>query len=459
MADELPGFNPDELEGFVEEYLELDRQVQRPQDIYSILPGSREAKYQSTLQYFLNPRRPHGFGNTLLDLFLESIGFHEFNLAGQHVEIDTEVPIADAGTDGRIDLIIAGGSSLADHPDWAVFAELKVGAAEGTRQTPTYAAANTWHFDWFDTNQLAVEALTSTEYVYLKRSSAAPPTDVSFTAIDWADIAKRFETGTQRSLFEYPNRSVIQFTDFIQSLKETEGMDSSIDEEELTERLTLYFDYSDLIQQVEQANSQFESDFDDVSAYLKTTWVDKLTDKYDFEQSGWQTTTSSRAEYQKIYPGYWAQDPLNGSSTIQVFFRHSPTTELLRKQTLRFRLRLPPARNVHTNEQDTGQSFNTVFEEHCTNDYAERITDAVTEINPDDVRLNSASALITKDYPLDPNNLIDSYFEQLDTAVHDFCSEDSSLPTVINDVFTATYRRVFDKEPAGAFTGGLSKNP
>lgn len=57
-------------------------------------------------------------------------------------------------------------------------------------------------------------------------------------------------------------RSVIQFTDFIQSLKETESMDTSIDEDELTDRLNLYFEYSDLIQQVEQANSQFESDFD-----------------------------------------------------------------------------------------------------------------------------------------------------------------------------------------------------
>ena len=49
--------------------------------------------------------------------------------------------VVDDGSDGRIDLVIAGGSALADHPRWAVFAELKVGAAEGTGQTRKYAEA------------------------------------------------------------------------------------------------------------------------------------------------------------------------------------------------------------------------------------------------------------------------------------------------------------------------------
>lgn len=350
MSNALPGFEREELEEFVQEYLELDRRVQRPKGIYSILPGSREGKYQETLQYFLDPRQPHGFGYTLLELFLECIDFYEFNLSGQHIEVDNEVPAVDDGSDGRIDLVIAGGSALADHPRWAVFAELKVGAAEGTGQTRKYAEADTWKFNWFDGTELVVEDLDSTQYVYLKRSVADPPLHDAFNSVSWADVADGFEAGTQASLFDYPNRSVIQFTDFIQSLKETEGMDSSIDEDELNERLNVYFDHSDLIHQVEQANSQFESDFEDVSTYLKTTWVDKLTRKCDFEHSGWQTSTSSRAEYQKIYPAYWAQDPLDGSSTIQVFYRHSPTTELLRNQALRFRLRLPPARNVHTDE-------------------------------------------------------------------------------------------------------------
>lgn len=457
MADNLPEFERADLEQFVQEYMDVDRRVQRPQGIYSILPGSREAKYQNTLQYFLNPRKSHGFGYTLLGQFLECIKFYEFNLPGQHIEIDDEVPIADDHADGRIDLIIAGGSALDEHPRWAVFLELKVGASEGTGQTVKYAKTDTWNLSWFGGNELHVDELESKKYVYLKRSVADRPADETFESVSWADIVERFEAATQESLFEYPNRSVIQFGDFIQSLKETERMDSSIDEDELNERLSLYFGNRDLIREIEKANSQFENDFEAVSTYLTTNWVDKTAKKYDFENSGWETSPRGNVEYQKIFPAYWDQDPLNDRSTIQLFYRHSPTTDLLRNQTLRFRLRLPPARNVHTDKYEGDQSFNELFAEKCTTEYAAQIQEAATRIGVKDVRLGSASALVVKDYPLNPDNLIESYFKQLDTAIGEFCSTQSELPAIVNDVFEEVYRSVFDEEPVGTFHGGLGK--
>lgn len=306
MSDTLRGFDEEELENFVEQYMQLDRRVQRPQDIYSILSGPREQKYQNTLKYFLDPGRPHGFGYTLLESFFDCVGFHEFNLAGQHIEIDDEVHTADDDSDGIIDLIICGGSALADHPRWGVFLELKVGAPEGTNQTPTYARADTWDVNWFDLDELAVDRLDATKYLYVKREVADDPDDETgtFESVSWSDIVGSFERKTRESLFEYPNRSVIQFTDFIQSLKETENMDSSIDEDELNERLNLYFEHSELIQQVENANSQFESDFEDLSTYLKDNWESKIIDKYDFEDSGWKTSLASNPKWQGILPEY-----------------------------------------------------------------------------------------------------------------------------------------------------------
>lgn len=232
-------------------------------------------------------------------------------------------------------------------------------------------------------------------------------------------------------------------------------MDSPIEEDELNERLHLYFEHSDLIQQVEQANSQFESDFEDVSTYLKDSWVTPLSNKYDFEDSGWKTSRGSNPKWQKILPTYWDQDPLNRDSTIQLFFRHSPTTTQLRNQTLSFRLRLPPQRNVHTEKRHDGQSFNDVFTGKCTSDYAGRIKDSLDGIDVDEFRLGSASALVVKNYPLDPQNLTSSYFEQLDTAVADFCTEPSEFSRLINEVFEETYREVFGKKPDGKFSGGL----
>lgn len=457
MTDNLPEFDRDELESFVQEYMELDRRVQRPQGIYSILPGSREAQYQDTLKYFLNPQKSHGFGYTLLNAFLNGLDYREFNLPRQHVEIDDEVWVADDGIEGRIDLIIAGGSALTDHPRWAVFTELKVGAQEGQEQTATYAEADTWKFGWFGTNEIAVDELENTKYVYLKRDEADPPEHGKFDSVTWSDIVDSFEDEIRETLFEYPNRSVIQFTDFMRSLKETEDMDSSTDEDELTERLTLYFEHSDLIQQVEKANSQFESDFEDVSTHLQTNWVDTVVDRYDFEGSGWTTSTSSNAEYQKIFPEYWNQDPLDSRSTIQVFYRHSPTTDLLRNRTLRFRLRVPPARNVHTDKQDSGHSFNEQFAKKCTTEYKNKIHKEAHAIGADDTRLGSASALVVKDYPLDPDNLVESYFRKLDTAIDEFCGVQSDLPNVINEVFEEVYWTVFGEEPMSEFSGRLSE--
>ncbi|MFP9061963.1 PD-(D/E)XK nuclease family protein [Natrialbaceae archaeon A-chndr2] len=462
MDDTLLGFETEELEDFIEAYLELDREVQRPEGIFSIISGSREGNYQSTLRYFLDPQKPHGFGYLLLETFFDCVGFHKFHLTGQHIEIDDEVYIGDDDSGGRIDLVISGGNSLSDHPRWAVFLELKVGAEEGQDQTTKYAETETWSFNWFDSDELTVERLEDTKYLYVKRNNADDPKDQTgtFEPVAWSDLVESFENEIQDTMFDYPNRSVIQFTDFIRSLKETENMDSSINEDELNERLNLYFQHRELIQQIEKANSQFESDFENLSTYLTNNWESKLLDKYDFEDSGWITSPSSNAKFQGILPEYWDQDPLNRSSTIKLYFHHSPVTDSLRNETLTFRLRLPPARNVHTEKQQDDKSFNNVFTEKCTSvEYSDKLNATLNRIDVDDnkTRLGSASTLAEKSYDLDRYNLANSYFNQLDTAVYEFCSNNTVLLEIINDIFEETYREVFRKKPTGEFRGYLHK--
>jgi len=458
MSEDIFDFEAGELEAFIQQYMNLDRGTQQPSGIFSVLRGSRERQYQNTLQYFLNPRKPHGFGYTLLEPFLTEVGIHEFNLSSQHIEISEEVTIADDDSQRRIDLIIAGGSALSEHPRWAVFMELKVGAEEGNDQTTTYAKADTWNFSWFETTELDVTQLEEKNYEYLKREKAADPEDSTntFESLNWGDLVDRFESEVQDSLYDYPNRSVIQFTDFIQSLKETEGMDSDIDTDELNERLNLYFEHDRLIRQIENANSQFESDFESVSTYLTSNWESELREKFDFEDSEWKTSPSSTAKWQGIFPTYWDQDPLNQSSTIKLYFRHSPTTESLRNQQLIFRLRLPPSRNVHTENHHDGQSFNDVFAEKCTGEYNEDIQDVLDLIGVDDIKLGTASALVEKTYPLDPHNLTESYFNQLEQAVGEFCCNEEFV-AIFNDVFEDAYKIVFDRTLDGTPPKALTK--
>ncbi|QSW97658.1 PD-(D/E)XK nuclease family protein [Haloterrigena alkaliphila] len=457
MGEDILELDTERIEDFIDRYLELDRRAQQPYGVFSFLSGRREKKYQQTLKYFLDPHKPHGFGDTFLEVFLEVVDVPELNVAAQYVEIEEEVHIADESSDSRIDLVICGGQALDDHPDWAVFLELKVGADENENQTPTYTAADSWQFTWFDTTEINVDELDEATYVYVKKAVAEPPEDDEFDAVDWAAIAKTFEHRLQGSLFQYPNRSVIQFTDFIQSLQETENMDSPFKEDELTERLKLYFEYDDVIQQVEQAHRQFENDFDDVSKYLTAQWADKIRDRFRVTGSGWKIRSNDSPKWQGLMPEYWDQDPFGWDSTIALYFRIPSTTEQLRNQELSFRLRLPPQRKVHKQTFEGDGSFNAVFTEKCTGEYEDEIRGELEKLDVDEINLERASSLFTKNYDLDPENLVSSYFVQVTTAVDEFCSESPQLLTLMNSVFEESYEDVFGEPPAGEFSGSLSK--
>lgn len=457
MGEDRLQFDTDRIENFIDQYLELKGRAQQPYGVYSYLSGQREKKYQQTLKYFLDPHKPHGFGYTLLEVFLEVVGFPKLNVAAQHVEIEEEVYVADNSSNGIIDLIICGGQALDDHPSWAVFLELKVGADENENQTLTYATADGWEFTWFDTNEITVDELDEATYAYVKKSTADPPEHDTFEAVDWASIAEALDNQLQGSLLDYPNRSVIQFTDFIQSLQETENMDSPLEEDELTERLKLYFEYDDVIQQVEQAHRQFENDFDDVSNYLTTQWADTIRDQYDIEGSEWKIRSNDSPKWQGLMPKYWDQDPFGWNSTVALFFRVPPTTEHLRNQKLSFRLRLPPQRKVHKQTFKGDQSFNAAFTEKCTGEYNEEIRTELQKLDVDEIKLGKSSALFIKNYDLDSDNLVSSYLAQATTAVDEFCSENPQLLTLINTVFEESYKDVFGESPDGGFSGTLSK--
>ncbi len=458
MGEEVLELDTERIEKFINKYLELDRRTQQPYGVYSFLSGRREKKYQQTLKYFLHPHKPHGFRYNLLEVFLEVIGAPNLNVPAQYVEIEEEVHIADDSSDSRIDLVICGGQALDDHPDWAVFLELKVGADENENQTPTYAGADSWQFTWFDTTGLTVDELDEATYVYVKKAAAAPPESNEFDAVDWAAIAKTFDNRLQGSLFQYPNRSVIQLTDFIQSLQETENMDSPLEEDELTQRLKIYFEYDDVIQQVEQAQRQFENDFDDLSNHLTARWSDKIRDRFDISGSGWKIRSNDSPKWQGLMPEYWDQDPFGWESTIALYFRIPPTTGNLRNQELSFRLRLPPQRKVHKRTFEGDGSFNAVFTEKCTGEYEEEIRTELEKLDVDEINLGRASALFIKNYDLDPEKLVSSYFAQVTTAVDEFCSESPKLLTLMNSAFEESYEEVFGElPPAGEFSGTLSK--
>jgi hypothetical protein len=82
MTKDVPDFGDGTLEAFIEAYLQLDSEVERPDGLYSVLSGPREKQYQDSLRCFLDPQNPHGFDEVLLEAFFECLGIQHHNLRG-----------------------------------------------------------------------------------------------------------------------------------------------------------------------------------------------------------------------------------------------------------------------------------------------------------------------------------------------------------------------------------------
>jgi len=449
--------NIDSLEHFIEQYTKLEKKTERPKNIFSILRGPKEEKYQSALRYFLNPAQPHGFKDTILKAFLEKIeektgdhfGTYSSRVKNDHVELETEVNIK--GKDdryGRIDLIIAGGPSSQKHPEWAIFVELKVGASEGEEQTERYAYARSWNFNWFENDTLNISELDEHQYVYIKKEMESEAKSDKFESISWANLVQTFEDKIEKGMFDYPHRSVIQFLDFLRSLKEVENMEDEAkkrDLEQVSERLKLYFEQKDLIEKVEEANRQFQQDFEELADHLHETWEDKLKKIYDFTYSDWSTRQANQKfrEYDKVYPNYWSQKDRN----LEVFFTHSTTTNSLREGELKFRVRLPPQRREHKKTNNYGKSFNDLFEGELY-DNRERLKDVLNDPDSTDLSFGTAGAVLSKKYELIEKNLYNSYLKNLEKACEEFC-ENEELIEIINECFESAYEEAFSEEPEG----------
>ena len=459
--------NIDSLERFIEQYTKLEKKTERPKNIFSILRGPREGKYQSALAYFLDPAQPHGFKDAILKAFLnlieeesgDPLETYSSKVKNDHIEINTEVNIKGEEDEyGRIDLIIGGGPSSKEHPEWAIFIELKAGASEGEEQTKRYASAESWNFNWFRNNTLSINSLDEYEYVYISKEREKEAKSDVFESISWADLVRVFENKIEKGVFDYPHRSVVQFLDFLRSLKEVENMGDESKKRELElieERLKLYFGQKELIEKVEEANRQFQQDFDELSQYIHETWEGRLEEIYDLSGSDW-ITTASRPEYDGILPKYWFREPLEESdNTMKIFFRHSPTTDQLREKELCFRLRLPPSRKVHINSFHSEKSFNELFCEKLVAN-KKSLKRTLEDVRGTEFSLETASALIEKRYELDEKNLYNSYLKNLEKACKEFC-ENEELIEIVNECFEEAYREAFGKEPKGEKARVLKK--
>ena len=462
--------NKEALESFIESYMKLEKKFERPKNIFSIIKCPKEAKFQYALEYFLNPKEPHGFKDEVLKAFLDLISEKEgeyhgelsSRIKGHHVELQTEVGIhVVEDDDGRIDLIIAGGPSSRDDPEWALFVELKVGASEGEEQTQRYAHAGSWNFSWFGKDTLHVKDLDVCHYIYIKKGDESQARSKDFVSLSWRDLVNAFKNRLDRGMFDYPHRSVIQFLDFLRSLKDVENMGDESKKKELelvSDRLRLYFEQKELIEKVEEANRQFQQDFNELSEHLHETWESKIKEIYDFSGSRWETSPSSGKygyRYENIRPKYWIQKPLDGDNILKLFFFHPVTQESLREKTLHFYLRIPTHRKAHLETNEFEKNFNNLFCAQLKSN-RERLRDSLKDVKGVEFSFERAGQVLEKRYDLEMKDLYNSYISNLKKAYSDFC-ENEELIKIVNDCFEEAFREAFGKEPEGEKAGALKR--
>jgi len=213
----------------------------------------------------------------------------------------------------------------------------------------------------------------------------------------------------------------------------------------VSDRLRLYFEQKELIEKVEEANRQFQQDFNELADQLHARWEDRLQEIYDFSGSDWTTRQANQRfrGYDKLYPEYWSQR----DGDLEVFFVHSTTTDSLRKSELYFRLRLPPQRKVHRKKNDHDKSFNDLFCEGL-NDRRSELREALKGSDGTKLELTSAGAVISKTYDLEQNNLYNSYLKKLEKACDEFCGNEE-LMEILFEVFENSYEEAFGESFEG----------
>ncbi len=374
-----------ELKEFIGQYMELSSDLQQPHDIYSILKyrrdpdrKSRETSYQYTLRYFLDPNKPHGFGKLVLSTFLNLVDEkteESFPYGINHIKVDTEVHIRkEEENPGRIDLVIADYDSslnMNEAPNWVLFIELKVAAPEREGQTSNYARADKWNPDWVSGNEEITDR-TKTEYLFVKagNSNRSYNVDESFTEISWAELVGLFSEELTPELMGYPTRSVVQFTDFVHSLREVEEMGTNEAEKNAQEDLVnLYLEKRNIIQKVEEAKGEMDSVMSDYLERLFENWEEELinhlddgelevTDRYEETHDQFPDARSFKANkntwflregnngYLQIFRENWIDEhSKNDDGPVLYFFHRARKGEILSEdgERVKFGLRIRQA--------------------------------------------------------------------------------------------------------------------
>ena len=333
--------------------------------------NQREKTYQRILEYFLNPLAPHGFESMILKIFLELIEEEtdfEFDSESKlsNCEIVTEYTYRipedhDEEESGRLDLLILEERA---EPDWAIVLELKVDAPEGESQTITQAKLADQSYDSKGNFNARLNKIENCHFVFVTKEKTKPK-DERFKNITWEDIEKHFreelsnkfnsgkddlcfekqDVRSQNKIFkgytesnlDIPMQSLLQFLDFLMSLREVSNIMKTNEEKFAKCYARLHgqslldssYNFENFLKDLRRSREEFSKYFEDE---LLNGWKTKIKEKIeeledleikgDFEKinkdiykfvpdieesSNWYIGTQGSSGYGKIFKEGWAR--------------------------------------------------------------------------------------------------------------------------------------------------------
>jgi hypothetical protein len=410
----------DSLSEFQRRFAQLPDVEEPPQTFLHLLgQESKETDWNTILSYFLDPTEPHGYGTDLLEAFLSLLEENselEFDfdaLDFGELEVKSEWVMRDLGV--KPDITIYSGQN------WFVVIEMKVHAPQTNDQTNKYVCSK--KIGNIDKSEFADEESGRRDhnYVYLTPESSADADALEFVNISWREVVETLEQFEYQSHGRYPAKSHAQLNDFLDTIKRELDMTDEDFEENQIEKMRLYLEYADDIDEVRDT-------FDEWHEREAETWSERFLDGFKPSKWGneWQADPSS---FGQIYRKKWRQtanrQPTDDKdeAPYRIDFVHKPRNrESFRKGKLKFRLYCP---------KRTDYDFTEVFSRRFHDDEAVDSTLQDHGIT----RKDGAKMWHTeKTYPFEQEELPNSYYETLQTAFE----EHEGMADDITRIFEAT---------------------
>jgi hypothetical protein len=438
----------DSLSEFQRRFAQLPDIEEPPQTFLHLLgQESEETDWNTILSYFLDPSEPHGYGTDLLEAFLSlleknsELDFDFDRLDFGELAVKSEwVMRTEANIEPRPDITIYSGRN------WFVIVEMKVHSSETNNQTWLYVCSD--RIGTIDKSEFGepedeeelesgenkqyLEDQVSHNYVYLAPEIGDTANAPHFANISWREVVEALGQFEYQSHGRYPAKSHAQLSDFLDTVRRELNMTDKDFEENQMEKLRLYAQHADEIDNARGAFDEWQESIGDGE------WKERF--RSDFEPASWSDRwRADPSGFGHIYRADWQIDDREDEgwrqtenrnfttdkddSEYRIDFVHKPQNrEMFRQGRLTFQIYCPKM---------AAQDFTDEFSERFHND--ESVSKSLQK--QDITQKNGAKMWHTeKIYPFDPEELPDSYYQTLQTAFE----EHQEIADHITRIFEAT---------------------